>query len=108
MFFGAWKQFPLVTGLAVWGAAVFGAVYMMRAIRSMLHGPLPEKWQAVAESTWPLRKLPYLLLLVSLLVFGCFPRLLTEKIKPDAEKIVAMSNAAGWNQTGGGGEAVRI
>jgi hypothetical protein len=30
-------------------------------------------------------------LLASLLVFGCFPRLLTEKITPDAEKIVSMA-----------------
>ncbi|MDB6121802.1 MAG: nuoM [Pedosphaera sp.] len=94
IFFGAWKSFPLVTGIAVWGALVIGAVYMLRAIRNMLHGPLPEKWQAVAESTWPLRKLPYLILLVSLLVFGFFPQLLTDKIKPSAQKIVTMATGA--------------
>ena len=31
-------------------------------------------------------------LLVSLLVFGCFPRLLTEKISPSAQRIVEMVN----------------
>jgi len=41
VFFGAWKSLPLVTGLAVWAALVIGAVYMLRAIRNMLHGPLP-------------------------------------------------------------------
>ncbi|MDB6064268.1 MAG: nuoM [Pedosphaera sp.] len=91
VFFGAWKKFELVTGIAVWGALVIGAVYMMRAIRNVFHGPLPDKWIAVAESTFPLRKLPYLLLLASLLVFGFFPRLLTDKIKPDADKIVTMA-----------------
>ena len=84
VFFGAWKHFQLVTGLAVWGALVIGAVYMMRGIRAVLHGPLPDKWMAVAESTWPLRKIPYLVLLVSLLVFGFFPQLLVDKIKPVA------------------------
>jgi NADH-quinone oxidoreductase subunit M len=90
VFFGAWKNghFALVTALAVWGALVIGAVYMTRAIRNVFHGPLPDRWMAVVESTWPLKKIPYLILLVSLLVFGFFPRLLTDKIKPAVEKIV--------------------
>ncbi len=92
VFFGAWKQFPLVTGIAVWSALVIGAVYMLRAIRNIFHGPVPEQLMAVAESTWPLRKLPYLVLLVSLLVFGFFPRLLTDKITPSAKKIIEMAN----------------
>jgi NADH-quinone oxidoreductase subunit M len=93
VFFGAWKSFPLVTGLAVWGALVIGAVYMLRGIRNVLHGPLPDKWMAVAESTWPLRKLPYLVLLISLLTFGFFPRLLSDKITPSAQGIVKMATA---------------
>jgi NADH-quinone oxidoreductase subunit M len=95
VFFGAWKAFPLVTILAVWAALVIGAVYMMRAIRNILHGPLPEKWMAVAESSWPLRKVPYLVLLASLLVFGFFPRLLTSKIVPAVDPIVTMATAPG-------------
>lgn len=100
VFFGAWKSFHLITGLAVWGALVIGAVYMLRAIRNIFHGPLPDKWMAVAEDTWPLRKVPYLVLLVSLLVFGFFPQLLTNKIKPSAEKIVAMATAPAVNVAG--------
>src|SRR5579884_3555621 len=92
VFFGAWKvpAFHFITGLAIWGALVIGAVYMMRGIRNVLHGPLPETWMAVAESTWPLRKIPYLALLISLLVFGFFPSLLSNKIEPSAKKIVAI------------------
>ena len=76
-----------------WGALVIGAVYMLRAVRNILHGPLPEKWNSIpdASNTW--RKLPYALLLASLLLFGFFPRLLTEKIKPSAEIIVSMATA---------------
>jgi NADH-quinone oxidoreductase subunit M len=91
VFFGAWTVFPLVTGLALWGALIIGAVYMTRAIRNVLHGPLPDKWAGLADATSLWRKLPYALLLASLFVFGCFPRLLTEKITPAAEKIVAMT-----------------
>ena len=88
--FGAWKVFPLATGLAVWGALIIGAVYMLRALRTTLHGPLPAQWTNLADANaW--RKLPYALLLASLLIFGFFPRLLTDKITPVAETIVSMT-----------------
>ena len=88
VFFGAWKMFPAITIIALWGALVIGGIYMTRAIRNVLHGPLPEKWNSLSDANlW--RKLPYALLIVSLLVFGFVPKLLTEKINPDAEKIVS-------------------
>lgn len=90
IFFGAWTVFPTVTVIALWGALVIGGVYMTRAIRTVLHGPLPEKWNTVPDAGHIWRKLPYALLLVCLLVFGFWPSLLTEKINPDAEKIVAL------------------
>src|SRR5208283_244691 len=87
VFFGAWKAFPFVTMCALWGALLIGALYMLRAMRNVLHGPLPAKWANMPDANlW--RKVPYVLLLASLFVFGCFPRLLTEKITPDVEKIV--------------------
>jgi NADH-quinone oxidoreductase subunit M len=92
VFFGAWKVFPLVTGLALWGALMIGALYLLRAMRNVLHGPLPEKWSGIPDASSVWRKLPYALLLASLLVFGCFPRLLTEKITPDAAKIVSLTD----------------
>jgi len=93
VFFGAWTVFPLVTALAVWGALLIGALYMLRAMREVLHGPLPEKWMTLPDASNAWRKLPYALLLASLFVFGVWPRLLTEKITPDAEKIVAMAQS---------------
>jgi len=94
VFFGAWKIFPLVTTLAVWGALIIGAVYMTRAIRNILHGPVSEKFSNLADASNVWRKLPYALLLASLLLFGFLPKLLTEKINPDAEKIVNMANGS--------------
>jgi NADH-quinone oxidoreductase subunit M len=93
VFFGAWKVFPTVTTLALWGALMIGALYMLRAMRNILHGPLPEQWNAIPDASSVWRKLPYALLLASLFVFGVWPRLLTEKITPDAQKIVAMANS---------------
>jgi NADH-quinone oxidoreductase subunit M len=105
VFFGSWTVFPLVTGLALWGGLVIGAVYMTRAVRNVLHGPLPEKWAGLADASSLWRKLPYALLLASLFVFGCFPRLLTEKITPDAQKIVSLA-APGQSAGKTGGQAV--
>ena len=48
VFFGAWKVFPLVTGLALWGALIIGAIYMMRAVRNILHGPRRKNFPASA------------------------------------------------------------
>jgi NADH-quinone oxidoreductase subunit M len=89
VFFGAWKVFPFITVLALWGGLVIGGVYMTRAVRNILHGPLPEKWNSITAVTHLWRKLPYALLLACLLVFGFLPKLLTEKINPDAEKVVS-------------------
>jgi NADH-quinone oxidoreductase subunit M len=92
VFFGAWNEFRIVTILACWGAMVIGAVYMLRAIRAMLHAELPEKWANIVDAPHIWRKLPFVLLLAALIVFGCFPRLLTDKIKPSALNIVQLAN----------------
>ena len=95
VFFGAWQEPALrvITVLAIWGALIIGGVYMLRAIRTALHGPMPEKWSGVVDAPHYWRKLPYALLLASLLVFGFFPRLLTDKIKPVTGQIVNMATA---------------
>ena len=94
VFFGAWSQPTLrvVTVIALWGALVIGGVYMTRAIRNVLHGPLPEKWNTLSDASSLWRKLPYALLLLCLLVFGFVPQLLTEKITPDVQRIFQQGN----------------
>jgi len=57
---------------------------MLRAIRVVLHGPLRERWAGIADAPHLWRKLPFLLLLAGLLIFGCFPGLLTNRIQPAA------------------------
>ena len=92
VFFGAWSQpgLRVVTVLAVWGALIIGAVYMLRAVRAALHGEMSDRWANLSDANlW--RKLPYAVLLASLLLFGFFPKLLAEKIKPVTEQIVNMA-----------------
>lgn len=92
VFFGAWKVFPGVTALACWGALVIGAVYMLRAVRNILHGPLAEEWKDLRDLASAWRRFPFAALLFALLLFGFFPRLLTDKIRPSAETIVKLAN----------------
>ena len=88
VFFGAWKVFPMVTVLAIWGGLVIGGIYMTRAIRTVLHGPVPQKFSSLPDAgLW--RKFPYALLLAALFLFGCFPKILTDQIRPDVERIVS-------------------
>jgi NADH-quinone oxidoreductase subunit M len=90
VFFSAWKTLPMPAILAVWGGLVIGAVYMLRAVRTIMHGPVPERWSNVTDAgAW--RKTPFVLLIASLLILGCVPGLLSDKIKPSAEGIVKMA-----------------
>jgi NADH-quinone oxidoreductase subunit M len=109
VFFGAWQEPSLrvITVLAVWGALIIGAVYMLRAVRAVLHGPLAADRSDRSDPTdpGPWRKVPHVLLLASLLVFGFFPRLLTDKIKPVAEQIVNMARPGTEKAPAGGNQS---
>lgn len=89
--FGSWETFPVVTGIAIWGALVIGAVYMLRAIRDILHGPLNEEFARLRDAD-AFRKLPFAILVASLLLIGIFPRTLTDKVKPRVAEIVKMTH----------------
>ena len=94
--FGAWKSSlghaPRFVTAAAWGGLVIGAIYMLRAIRSIWHGepgrPLADLLVPEANA-W--RRLPFVLLLVGLLFFGIFPGVLANRIKVSAEAIVKMA-----------------
>src|SRR5436190_1180657 len=67
--FGAWKTLSPWVVIAAWGALVVGAIYMLRAVRNMLHGPVAENLPIVSDAgLW--RKVPFALLLASLILFG--------------------------------------
>ncbi|HNB46258.1 MAG TPA: NADH-quinone oxidoreductase subunit M [Burkholderiaceae bacterium] len=86
--FGAWTAHPWAVGLAAWAGLVIGGVYALRAIRAVLHGPLPARWAEAPDAPHAWRKLPFVLLLGALLLIGCWPRLLTERISASAQQIV--------------------
>jgi NADH-quinone oxidoreductase subunit M len=87
--FSAWKTLSPWVVTAAWGALVVGAIYMLRAVRNILHGPLMENLPAVQDANY-WRRIPFVLLIGSLVLFGVIPRLLTNKIDPAAREIMAM------------------
>jgi len=101
VFFGAWSQPSLrvIMVPAVWGGLIIGAVYMLRAVRNILHGPVAERCEIMTDAN-PWRKVPFVLLLTALILFGFFPKLLTEKIRPSAALIVNMATGGDQKSPG--------
>jgi NADH-quinone oxidoreductase subunit M len=84
--FGNWDRSATVTTFAIWGALIIAGVYMFRAIRNVWHGE--KEWPAISDVPTLWRKLPYGLLLAGLILFGCFPRLLTDNIRASVAPLV--------------------
>jgi NADH-quinone oxidoreductase subunit M len=74
IFFGSFRSYPLATILGIW-TVVISTVYLLRAIRTAFFGPLPSKWEAVADMGFS-RKAAVLLLVIFLLIAGFWPRLI--------------------------------
>ncbi len=85
--FGAWQaavegnpMFYLYTVLAVWGI-VITATYLLRAVRWTFFGPLNPTWEGrIRDADTVVWKAPFVLLIVALVIFGCYPKLLTDVI----------------------------
>lgn len=85
--FGAWKAFPWFVVAAAWGGLIIGGVYMLRAIRSVVHGPAKTEFNHVGDANY-WRRLPFLVLLAALLWFGIRPDSLVACIRPSVVEIV--------------------
>ena len=95
IFFAAWSAgFQIITVIAAWSALVIGGLYMLRAIRNILHGSQGEDWDNAADAK-PLVATAFGLLLAMLLVFGFAPNLLTKRINSEVEKIVRLAKPEG-------------
>lgn len=92
VFFGAWGVVPWITVVCVWAALVVGAVYMLRAIRYMLHGTASNSGLNDINGAW--LRMPYALLLGCLLLLGVYPGLLLRGIKPAVDNILPASDVA--------------
>jgi NADH-quinone oxidoreductase subunit M len=96
--FGAWKGLWKFVSVAAWAALLVGAVYSLRAIRNIWHGTASQRWgsepllDAQDGPGWsifnPWRKLPFLLLLTCLVVFGVYPQLLVARVEPSVARLL--------------------
>jgi NADH-quinone oxidoreductase subunit M len=84
---GAWQAgFKWQAVIAVFGV-VISAVYLLRAVRDAFFGPRNPRWDKIHDAHG-LQKLPYVLLLAVLLVFGCYPKPITDVIQAGVKPIV--------------------
>ena len=86
--FGAWKSAPWIVVAAAWGGLLIGGVYMLRSIRTVLHGAVPEEWSGVSDATGAWRRLPFALLAGGLLFLGVFPSTVTRRVQPALARVV--------------------
>lgn len=89
--FGAWKSLPWIVVAAAWGGLIIGGVYMLRALRSILHGKLPEALPAVFDAPSAWRKLPFVILAGGLLFFGIFPNAIVRRVLPAVTRVAEMA-----------------
>ena len=95
IFFAAWSAgFQTITVIAAWSALVIGGLYMLRAIRNILHGLQGDDWDNASDAK-PLVATAFGLLLAMLLVFGFAPNLLTKRINGEVEKILRLAKPEG-------------
>lgn len=76
---GAWESradrwFMVIPAvLAVWGLVVTG-VYLLRTVKDAWFGALPARWQNLKDVRTPAQRVPFLVLIGTLLLFGFWPQ----------------------------------
>jgi len=81
VFLGAWKDFPILVALAVLGILIT-AIYLLRAVRQMCYGKVKENLWALKDTMTFTERIPYILLLGALILFGVWPMGLLKILQP--------------------------
>lgn len=88
IFFGAWTDVPVwMVVLGLWSGLVIGGVYMLRAFRNVLHGPVAEKWNGLHDVSG-MPRIAFNILIVALVFFGVFPGAITDKTRDSIDSLV--------------------
>ena len=87
IFFSAWERLPWQTVLAIFGIVVT-ATYMLRMVRNVFFGAPKSEWAKLKDAQGLIAKLPYSLLVLVLLIFGFWPSLLLNVIRPSTEMLI--------------------
>jgi len=88
VFLGGWDAHPLPVICGVFGV-VITAVYMLRFVRGVFFGPSKAAFARVSDVRTPLARAPYLMLIVVLLIVGCWPSPLLRRIDAGSRSLLA-------------------
>lgn len=83
---GSWQKFPVVVCFAVFGILIT-ALYLLRAVKHICYGEENKTWPELRDAVSWEEKLPFIVLLGALLLFGFWPNGLLRIITPS---VVAM------------------
>lgn len=92
VFIGAWSQYPVIVSLAVFGILIT-ALYLFRTVQSVCYGPFNPRWQKLEDVSGMVERVPFILLLAALLVFGLWPQGLLKVISPTVQLIFHVTPA---------------
>lgn len=99
--FGLWSgSLPWFAVAGAWGSLIIGAVYCIRAIRNVLHGAVAEESRNLADAKSLTDKLPFVLLITLLLIFGVYPRLLTDEASRSVKPLILQANGVSASPVG--------
>ena len=86
----AWDQYRWHAVLAVLGI-VITAIYMLKTIRLGFQGPLNPRLPKLLDATTFAAKIPYLILLILLIIVGCWPSFVLKHIGASTKMIAERS-----------------
>ena len=87
---GAWESqlwFFVPAILAVWGLVITG-VYLLRAVKNIFFGEMPERWAHLKDATRPINRVPFVILVAVLLFFGFYPQPMLDVVEQGVTPLV--------------------
>jgi NADH-quinone oxidoreductase subunit M len=87
VFAGGWDRYPAQVILGVFGVVVT-AVYMLRVVRGTFFGQPRAAFAHVHDARTPFARLPYVVLIGTLLAVGCWPKPMLELIDVSARPLI--------------------
>jgi NADH-quinone oxidoreductase subunit M len=93
IFMGVWRVQPWVAMVAVI-SIVITASYIIRIIRKVFFGEMPEDYRDHITDNTPLDKLAMVVLVVILLVLGAYPPVMVPLVETGVENILRLLGGA--------------
>jgi NADH-quinone oxidoreductase subunit M len=87
IFLGGWDRYPVQIICGVFGV-VITAVYMLRVVRGTFFGPALPAFAHTRDARSAFERLPYLVLVIALMVVGCWPRPFLQMIDASARPLI--------------------